>query len=86
MEKGKSNIVLGWVLVVLTVILALALALGGLLCVVVGVFHAIKSNLGNALFFFGLFLIALGIFSFGLFNANKIYKCLKNLVAKKEGE
>lgn len=86
MEKGKSNKVLGWVLVVLTIIVALALSLGGLLCAVVGIFHATKANLGNALFFFGLFLIALGILSFGLFNAKKIVKDLKDRVANKEGK
>ena len=84
MENGKTNKVLGWVLVVLTIIATLILSLGGLIFAVVGIFHATKANLGNALFFFGLFLIALGILSFGLFNAKKIYIGLKNRVANKE--
>ncbi len=86
MEKGKSNKVLGWALVVLTVIVTLFLSLGGLLFAVVGVLHAINANLGNALFFFGLFLIALGIMSFGFFNAKKIVQNLKERVANKEGK
>ena len=87
MGKGKfNNIVVGWLLVVLTVIVALTLSLGGLFLAVVGILHVANSNLGNALFFFGLFLIALGILSFGLFNAKKIIKCLKNKVARTDKE
>lgn len=85
-KEKTNNKVLGWTLVVSTIMLALVLSLGGLFFALVGVLHAISANLGSALFFFGLFLIALGILSFGLFNAKKIYQDLKARVAKKEGE